>query len=49
MTCRPESNPEVKLNESEDDWVWRPVFPGGSHLERLLWVIPLASAGSRAC
>lgn len=35
LTCRPDSFPEVKLNDAEDDWVWRPFFPGGAKQELL--------------
>jgi len=28
LTCRRDSFPEVKLNDSDDEWEWFPVFHG---------------------
>jgi len=28
LTCRPDSFPEVKLNDSDDEWDWVPIFNG---------------------
>jgi hypothetical protein len=28
LTCRSDSIPDVKLNEADDVWEWRPYFPG---------------------
>lgn len=37
LTMRPNSPPPaVLLNESDDDWEWRPFFPGGGNLDLVL-------------
>jgi hypothetical protein len=29
MTCRPDSFPDVKLNDLDDEWEWKPFFSDG--------------------